>query len=152
MAPSGRPHAYGRSCAVPRRLTAPGPGRSATGSMIESYVGGMQKTLISVELWDWPSESGPAATPVCVIAVARLLPKAPLCALCCVQQPVSPSIVPQPVCVPAQSASAVHDTGGLAKTGAPPLVSEQKPQKTRCCAPVANDARLWVPVVSLKAI
>src|SRR5207248_6366684 len=52
---------YGRSWAVPKSETAPGPGRSPAESTVALKVGWMQKMLTSVEGCPIPSVRSPAA-------------------------------------------------------------------------------------------
>src|SRR5439155_20231177 len=125
---------YGRSWAVPKSETAPGPGRSPAASTVALKVGWMQKMLTSVEECPIPSVRSPAAgEPVSVIVWAPppAGPKAP--ALRCSQSGYSAG----------QPALLVHATGadglgvGQAGFGSPAkqpvprlLMSRQKPQKT----------------------
>src|SRR5206468_5584243 len=70
---------YGRSWAVPKSETAPGPGRSPAESTVALKVGWMQKMLTSVEAWPAPSVMSPAGVPVSLIVWAPppAGPKAP---------------------------------------------------------------------------
>src|SRR5262249_27189303 len=59
-------------------LNAPGPGRSAAGSIATLPVFGMQKTDASLEGCGSPSLRSPAGDPVSLMHWALVLPKAPL--------------------------------------------------------------------------
>src|SRR5262249_36763145 len=69
---------YGSACALPVMLNAPGPGRSAAGSIATFPVCGMQKTDASFEGWGCPSVRLPPGEPVSLMHWAVVLPKAPL--------------------------------------------------------------------------
>src|SRR5262249_43431875 len=93
----------GSACALPVMLNAPGPGRSAAGSIATLPVAGMQKTDASFPGCGWPSVRLPAGAPDSLMHCALVLPKAPL-VLCAVgagglgqKLPAAPVFVTVPV-------------------------------------------------------
>src|SRR5262249_54385541 len=57
-----------KNCALPGRLSEPGPGRSARLSRARLLVDGMQKLLTSTPAGAWPAVRSPAGEPFCMIA------------------------------------------------------------------------------------
>ena len=110
-------------------------------SVVESWAGGMQKTLTRVEACTAPPVRSPPLKPDSSIIVASACAKAPL-RFC--SQLVKGTVV--------HCESAAHACGGFWK---PPTGSLQKPQKMLDLpfpAPVLNAVFDAVPVVRLKGI
>src|SRR2546425_11782915 len=72
-------YGVGTICAMPGRLVAPGPGRSARRLNVPLLVAGMQKTVASMAACGMPSVRLPAGEPVSFMHRVAGLPKAPAC-------------------------------------------------------------------------
>src|SRR6266403_2257695 len=72
-------YGVGTIWAMPGRLVAPGPGRSATMFTVPLLVMGIQKTVASTAACGMPSVRLPAGEPVSLMHRVADLPKAPAC-------------------------------------------------------------------------
>src|SRR5947199_8710998 len=70
-------YGVGTICAMPGRLVAPGPGRSARRLNVPLLVAGMQKTVASLAACGMPSVRSPAGMPVSVMVLLDPWPTAP---------------------------------------------------------------------------
>src|SRR3989442_7414434 len=111
---------YGISCAIPGRLTAPGPGRSPFASTVALNDGGMQKALVSVEACGFASaRQAFAGVPIRVISCSSpvnpvTVANAPQVRCLHVPQALA---LGQPV-TPVQFAFEVQATGGVGEGAA----------------------------------